>query len=165
MYIDDKFVKQYDSLITDRISKAKIHGEFFDQVKAKVYERILVSNSYDPEKGKVSTWLWNICRSVISNEVARRSRSQDVLDHPLLDINGVGSIIGKEDAGEESDELERIFNASGLSKQSIRILKKHHIEGLSMPEVAEQEDMEQRAVEQVIYRAMKTLRESVDRDV
>jgi hypothetical protein len=61
MYIDDKFVKDYDNLISDRLAKAGLTGDTFDLIKSKVYERILMSNSYDPDKGKITTWL---CKEV-----------------------------------------------------------------------------------------------------
>lgn len=166
MYIDDKFVKDYDNLISDRLAKAGLTGDTFDLIKSKVYERILMSNSYDPDKGKITTWLWNICRSVISNEVKKFNRSQDALDDVVnrVHIDDAGSVIGQEDAGSSADELERLFNVSSLSERDLRLVREHHIQGLSMPDVASKYDMETRTVEQVIYRSMKALRQAARDD-
>jgi DNA-directed RNA polymerase specialized sigma24 family protein len=79
-------------------------------------------------------------------------------------IDDAGSVIGQEDAGSSTDELERLFNVSSLSERDLRLVREHHIQGLSMPDVASKYDMETRTVEQVIYRSMKALRQAARDD-
>ena len=165
MYMDKEFVKKYDGLITSKINKAGIFGDQFDHIRAKVYERILASNSYDPNKGKITTWLWQVCRSVIANEVKKHSRSQDAMDHQPLQLDDANNIIGQEDAGTALDEIDRIMGAAiGISHRDKEIVKMSYLQNSSTVDIAEKYDMEQRAVEQVIYRAMKALRQAVKDD-
>lgn len=166
MQIDNSFVKKYDALINDRLDKAGLTGDMFDTVKSRIWERVMTSDSYDPDKGKISTWLWNICRSVISNEKKKASRSQDVLDHgELLSLDQAQVFIGSEDAGTAEDELARVFRrASSISQRDKEIVKDHYLKQMTVPEVVDKYGMEKRAVEQVIYRAMQALRKSVAED-
>ncbi len=163
--VNNGFVKKYDKLISSKLHRAGLYGDTFDHVKAKVYERILGSNSYDPNKGKVSTWLWNICRSVISNEVKKHNRSQDAMDHPSLSLDDANNIIGEGDAGTAKDEVARIMSKANLSDRDESIVRDHYMIGKTAPEIASKYDMETRTVEQVIYRAMRALRQVVADDV
>ncbi len=164
MYIDDEFVKKYDGLVKDRIERSGIRGETFDHIRSKVWERVMASESYDETRGKISTWLWQITRSVISNETKKMSRSQDALDHAALDLDDVHNRIGDEDAGDINDEITRMFDGANLSQRDQSIMRDHHLSGYSSKEIESKYGMEQRAVEQVIYRAMKALRQSVADD-
>ncbi len=163
--VNDGFVKKYDSLISSRVRRAGFYGDRFDHIKSKIYERILSSNSYDPNKGKVTTWLWNVCRSVISNEVKKHVRSQDAMDHPSLSLDDANNVIGEGDAGTAKDEVARIMSKAKLAPRDESIIRDYHMIGMTAPEIAELYDMETRTVEQVIYRAMKALRQVVADDV
>lgn len=167
MYIDDSFVQKYDALITDRLIKNGLgrNSELFDEIKGKVYERILRSNNFDPKKGSISTWLWNICRSVISNELKRKRRSQDAMDHDPADIDELTHFVGQDDAGTAKDEVDRVLRNSGLSQRDQSIVKSYWLDEMQISEVADKYSLEQRAAEQVIFRAMKALRKSVQEDV
>ena len=164
MYIDDNFVKEYDGLITKKIARSGISGELFDHIKVKIYERIMASDSFDPKKGKMSTWLWSICRSVISNEVKKHGRSQGVMDHQPLQLEDANNVIGQEDAGTAADELNRLIKKADLSERDEAILRDSHLRAITSQEIAANYGMERRAVEQVLYRAMKALRQAVDDD-
>jgi len=159
MDINDEFVRQYDQLISSHLQRAGLTGESFDDIKAKVYERILTSDNYDPDKGKISTWLWYVVRSVIRNEGKRKSRSKDALDHETVDLDSIHNIIGPEDAGTAGDELDRVFRQAPLSVRDKRMVKDYHLEEYTMAELAERYNLSLRATEQVIYRAMKALRQ------
>ena len=157
--IDDNFVKQYDGLIKERLTRLGIRDpDEFDDLHNKVYERLMTSSAYDPKRGKVSTWLWTICRSVVSNERKKASRSQDVLDQDTVDLQSASSIIGQEDAGTARDEIDRLLSASGLSPRDQRMVIAYHINGLTMQELADKYGLTLRATEQVVYRSMKALR-------
>lgn len=158
MQVDEKFVKQYDALIRKRIESAKVPMDIKEDLVGLVYERILTSNNYNPEKGKITTWLWHICNSVISNEVKKHKRSQDVLDVGKVSLEAASQVIGQEDAGTTRDELERVFDATDLSHRDKAIVKLHYIQGLTTDELAVRYDVGKRAIEQIIFRAMKALR-------
>ena len=160
MYVDDEFVRKYDKLIADRINRAKVPEDKFDEVRAEIYRRILSSDNYDPEKGAVSTWVHMICRSVISNMARKQAASRDALDH-ATDLGVARNKIGREDAGELSDELKRIFEVTNLSIRDINIVKDVHLNGYTMLEAAEKYRMKYYAVQKVVSRALKALRNAV----
>ncbi len=160
MHIDEKFVKKYDGLIKDRLTRMGFQGEQFDDIRAKVYERILRSDSYDPVRGKISTWLWQVIRSVASNEVKKAKRSQDALDHDLLSIDEAQHIIGPEDAGEARDEIKRLLDAADIVPRDKHIFKQFHLEGWTAKELALKHELSQRNVEQILFRTMKALRQA-----
>jgi RNA polymerase sigma factor (sigma-70 family) len=159
MHIDEKFVKKYDGLIKDRLDRMGITGDAFDEIRAKVYERILTSDSYDPMRGKISTWLWQVIRSVVSNERKKASRSKDALDHDLLSLDEATHIIGPEDAGEARDEIHRLIDAADIVPRDKRIFLDFHLNGYTSKDLALKHDMNQRTVEQIIFRTMQALRE------
>ena len=161
MHIDDKFIKQYDSLVVKLVKKARVHGDDFDRIKAAVWLRVMESDNYDESKGKISTWLWFVGRSAIGNELKKMSRSQDALDHIDLSLEDVSNVIGDEDAGTNLDELDRIFNSSGVSERDERIVKDIYLREMTYAEAAISNGIELEAVKKVMYRAMKALREAV----
>ena len=161
MDIDNEFVEKYGALITERIDRAGISGEFHSHVTAKIYERIITSNSYDPDRGKISTWLWQVCRSVISNEVKKQGRSQDAMDHNPIALEDANNIIGVEDAGDAAAELDRLFKNVGLSARDIAIVKAVKLHEIPPQDLADEFDLGVRAVEQIVYRAMKALKAEV----
>jgi len=159
MDIDDKFVETYDALINKRLTKAGLHGELREEIKCRIYERVLASESYDASRGKLSTWLWQICRSVISNEVKRHDRSQDVLDHqPLLTLEEASNIIGAEDAGAAEDAVSKLTKAAGVSERDADIVLAIYGHEKPYQQVADEFDMGLEAVKKVAYRTMKALR-------
>lgn len=155
---DDNFIKQYRRLIRQLLSKAGV-GEFdLDDFETLVYERLLRSWSYDPDRGPFNTWLGWVIRSVVSNERKRVSRSEDALDH-AVDLEVAANVIGAEDAGEAKDELARIINAAGLVPRDEAILRDIHLKGFTYEETAERHGMTLEAVKKVASRTMQALRE------
>jgi RNA polymerase sigma factor (sigma-70 family) len=158
MYIDESFVKKYDGLIKDRLVRMGYQGDEFDDIRGRVYERILASDSYDPERGKISTWLWQLIRSVVSNERKRLARSTDALDHNLLSLDEMTHVIGDEDAGEARDEIHRLIEKADVVPRDKRIFLDFHLNGWTAKDLALKHDMNQRTVEQILFRTMKALR-------
>ena len=158
MKIDNKFIEEYDGLIIERLVTAGLYGERQDNMKSKVYERILRSENYDPEKGELSTWLWQVVRSVLSNEFRKKRDSKDVMDNKCLTIEETGAIIGHEDAGTAADELDRIFEEAQLSERDESMMRDFYLDNCSRKDLERIYGMKDRAVEQVIYRSMKKLR-------
>jgi len=158
MDIDDEFVRQYDSLIASNLKRAGATGDRFNDLKSKVYERILTSDNYDADKGKITTWLWYITRSVIRNEGKKASRSKDALDQELVDLDSASSVIGYEDACTAGDELARLFRKAQISPRDKEMVERYHLEEYTMKELAVMYSIPLRTTEQIIYRAMKALR-------
>ena len=159
MRIDNKFIEEWDGLISKRLMAAGLYGERKENMKSKVYERVLRSESYDPERGELSTWLWQVVRSVISNEFKKMRNSKDVMDNECLTIEETGAIIGHEDAGTAADEIERIFDEAQLSERDESMMRDFYLDNCNLKDLEKLYDMKDRAVEQVIYRSMKTLRQ------
>lgn len=158
MQIDDEFVKEYDGLICDRIAKSKINQDLFDEVRALVYRRILESDNYDPDKGALSTWIYMICRSVISNTYKKHQASKDALDQNCVDLEAAKNRIGDEDAGDPADELSRIFKATNVSTRDKNITRDVYLDGYTALEVAQKYRMTHHAVQKVLVRTLKALR-------
>ena len=162
MYIDNKFVEKYDHLVDDLLRKAKIpKGETYDALKGEVWIRVMNADNYDKSKGKVSTWLWYLGRSVIGNELKKMKRSQDALDHVDTDLSGAANVIGAEDAGTARDELGRMFKASKVSKRDESIFRDIHLNQLSYKEAEIKYSIGTEAVKKVMYRVMQAMRHVV----
>lgn len=158
MNIDTEFVKQYDGMITHILLRAGARGERFDTIKSKVYERLLGSENYDPTKGKISTWLWYVVRSVIRNETKLQHRSKDALDQECAPIEEAYNVVGHEDAGTAGDEIDRMLRRAPISQRDREIFEKFHLEAYRAKELARDYDLSLRTVEQILYRVMQTLR-------
>lgn len=158
MHIDNKFVKKYDGLIKDRLNRLGVRGEEFDEIREKIYERILSSDSYDPLRGKISTWLWQVIRSVVSNERKKASRSTDALDHDLLSLDEATHFVGPEDAGTARDEIFRLIEAADIVPRDKKMFLDFHLNGYTSKDLARRHKMNQRTVEQILFRTMKALR-------
>ena len=159
MDIDDEFVKKYDGLVTKLVKQSRFSGEDFDRLKAAVWIRVIQSNNYNPDKGKVSTWLWYVGRSAIGNELKLMNRSQDALDHSSLTLEAASNVIGSEDAGTDRDELDRLFASSTVSQRDESIVKDIPLRGMTYEEAAEKHGLNFQAVKKVVFRTMKALRQ------
>jgi len=160
MDIDNEFVEKYRGLVRDRIAAHKIYDlELRDLIESRVWERVIGSNGYDPKKGAISTWLYNICRSVVSHELARKARSTDLLDQAdNLSLDEAKHYIGEEDAGTPADELDRIFKkTTSVSKRDRKMLKLAHLEGYTHKEIADKFDVSEAAVQKATHRALLAL--------
>ena len=158
MNIDNDFVKQYARLVMDRITRRTHHDpDLTDTCYAKVWERVMQSDNYDEDKGAVSTWLYYIVESVVSNEQKKRARSKDALDH-AVDLDAGNNVIGAEDAGTAEDELTRLFRNAQVSPQHMRIFKSYHLEDMSRREIAVRYGLPEETVKSILARTMKTLR-------
>ena len=159
MYIDNDFVQKYDHLIKSRLDAANLTIDQFDNFKSKIYERILESDNYDPNRGALTTWLYNICRSVISNELKKEGRSQDALDQEVLDLDSIHNKIGPEDAGDPRDEIDRLFKSITVSPRDEEIMRAVHLQGATPEEIAQEYELKITAVYKILARTMKALRQ------
>lgn len=156
--IDKDFVEEYDELINHLLHKnSNVKHWEVEDYKILVYTRLLENPSYDAERGPFTTWLGWVVKSVVSNEIKKRSRSSDALDHSV-DLDMANNVIGTEDAGTAEDELTRIFKAAQLSPRDEGIVKDIYLEDRTYQEAADRAGMDLEAVKKVVYRAMKVLR-------
>lgn len=161
MYVDDEFVKQYDDLIWERIQHAGFRDEMALEARAAIYVRILNSDNYDPEKGAVSTWIYMICRSVISN---MKIKKPDALDCTVVTIDRIKNKIGKEDVDFNSlgPMVNQLLGKAGLSRRDKELIRDHHLNGYTILEAAEKHRMTYEAAKKAIVRALKQLREAAE---
>lgn len=158
MKVDNDFVKQYGPLIRDRIRAQRVvPEEDVSDMESLVYIRLTSHPSYDSHRGPFTTWLGWVVKSVVSNEVKKKVRSTDALDH-AVDLQAAANVIGAEDAGTAKDELTRIFKAAELTRRDEGIIRDIHLEGYTYEEAAERAGMTLEAVKKVVYRAMSALR-------
>ena len=165
MYITEEFVKQYEPMVHARVhsrlkKKGLVNTDLLETIPPLVWERVLKSDNYDTSKGALSTWLYYIIESVISNEIKKKAVSQDALDHSLP-LEVANNVIGVEDAGDAKDELTRVFAAAELTRRDEGIMRDIHLEGYTYEETADRHGMGLEAVKKVAYRAMKALRDTV----
>lgn len=157
MKVDEEFVRQYKYLIRDRIRAAGVGKRNVDELESLVYERLLGHMTWDESRGKFTTWLGWVVRSVVWNWRKKKERSEDIMDADLLPLHEV-NVIGAEDAGDAKDELERIFTAAELTRRDEGIMRAVYLEGLTYEEAAEEFGLGFEAVKKVITKSMKALR-------
>lgn len=159
--IDDAFVRQYDKWVTNALIRMGVVGDDTDDYRALVYERLLEHNNYDPTKGKVTTWLNSVVRSVVSNERKKESRSQDIMDQNPVSLESVSGYIGAEDAGDARHQIDQIMRPLPISQRDREIFLKVHLKGMSHEEVGEEYGLSRMAAAKVCSRVMKLAQQSV----
>ena len=117
----------------------------------------MTHNNYDGEKAKVGTWLYMVIKSVVSNEQKKEGKSGDALDH-VEDIETKVNIIGKVDAGDAGDEVERLLKQARLSSRDKDLIRGHWIEGLNYKELGVKYNIKEATVAQALHRALTALK-------
>jgi len=154
--IDNQFVADYNKWIIEGIRRMGIRDhDAIDEYRWLVYERLLSHNNYDETKGKVTTWLNSVVRSVVSNQAKKLSRSEDVLDQTdRLGLDDAGSYFGNEDAGDTRDEIDRILGAVVASKRDKDIFLEVMLAERGRKEVAEEFGVGVEVVNKVVTRTL-----------
>ncbi|MEZ4414755.1 MAG: sigma-70 family RNA polymerase sigma factor [Gemmatimonadota bacterium] len=140
--------------------------EAAEDVTSEVFVKALRSFArYDPSKASPRTWLLRIARNAVTDHL-RALRRRGAL-HVSLDK--VPDLVSGEDSPElrlvREERVQRILNASGrLRRADQEILSLRYGSGLSNQEIAEAMDVSQNAVAVRIHRALRRLRDALDRE-
>lgn len=169
MDITDDFVDQYSNMVNARVhARLKREPDLYDAdlepvITSAVWERVLRTDNYDEDKGAVSTWLFYIIESVISNEIKKYKRSEDALDNYAQPLETAHNVIGAEDAGTAGDELTRLLDHAMrqnlVHARDVRILKDKHLGGYTAEELAKRYDLEVSTIYSILRDTMQALRE------
>jgi len=149
--IDTEFLDEYSKMISKYLWSKKLEGrDEFDNLYSMVVIKLMESvNKYDKKRGKVSTWITWVMRTVVSNYF--RHKQQDATHNALPVL---------EDMVEEfTDSLLAILrNATSLlTQEEHRLIIQHYHEGYSHREIANALGRNENAVKVQIHRARTKL--------
>lgn len=163
--IDDKFINQYKNLIYSGIRKRGINNQdMIDDIFGNVIIRIMeTKDNYNKDRGSVTTWLTLQIRSVISNYMKYRKRSEDALDRAVLlpeDLESIDSMMDEEaevDVGSAGLAYDMIYESS-LNSETKRLLYDHYIQGFAISELCKAHRKDYRTIRNMIDSGLDKLR-------
>lgn len=110
-----------------------------EEATVEVFQRVWSrAATFDPERGKVLSWILTITRSVALEVL--RTRRREASGHTSFDdapevVAGVPGPLGRAQASETADQVEQALRA--LPREQERVLRAAFFGGLSYREVAE----------------------------
>jgi RNA polymerase sigma factor (sigma-70 family) len=152
-YLYDNYAGALLGVITRIVKKAEIAEEVLQDVFLKVWDRI---DSYDPEKGKLFTWMLNVAR----NQAIDKTRSREFSKE--RQTGGLEKLVSKIDAqeqiemGVEAIGLQDLL--SKLSEDQKFVIDKHYLKGYTQSEISEEFDLPLGTVKTRMRLAMQVLR-------
>jgi RNA polymerase sigma-70 factor, ECF subfamily len=95
------------------------------------------AGNFDPDRGKLTTWLFVVARNRAIELVRARGRRPE----PREEVEPVGAVADPADLIAIADEAERIAEAlAELPESQLSVLRMAYFEGLSQAEIAERLD-------------------------
>lgn len=122
-------------------------SEVFEKVVGKYY-------TYNPEKSKLSTWLFTIVNNVIINYYKKNTHHAEPLE-----LGELASSYSLEDLVLEREQKDQLLKAIlGLPEQQRNIIALKFGAGLTNREISQMTDLTESNVGTILYRALKQLR-------
>jgi RNA polymerase sigma factor (sigma-70 family) len=159
MKVDNKFVKEFDSMIRKTLLRTGIYKHNIEDVLPLVYERIIKHDNYDSEKGPLKGWIWMVTQSTARNVMVTKGRSKDVLDQQTLGLEEVKHVFSDSNVDVEI-ELRDILRKAPISPRDKRLIKLVHLNGYTHKEAGKIEGISKEAASIALFRAMKALKDS-----
>lgn len=128
----DMIYREYHARVTSYV-RGKIQNiheaeDVVSSVFVKVYERW---DSYDPERASVSTWIYTITRSAVTDYYRKRQVHSEYADYMDADLEEI-----PEDSGDEM--LDRLADGLTRLKEKERdVIVLHYYEGYTLKQVAD----------------------------
>ncbi len=128
-------------------------------VQKTVFDAVRGRNTFDPEKGSAEEWIFGIARNNIRLEIRKRA-SRPGIDGDIstyLDLIDTAPLPDELLENKETADIVRTALTQLDDKQQM-VLRAKYIEGLSACQIAEQMEITEKAVHDLLYRARNSLR-------
>jgi RNA polymerase sigma-70 factor (ECF subfamily) len=135
------------------VKKESVAEEVVQDVFLKIWDRF---SSYDPEKGRLFTWIINVAR----NQAIDRTRSREIIkEQKTRDIENVVSRIDYENFSEQSiDGIGVTDLLKNLVEEQRFVVEYLYLKGYTQSELAEEFDIPLGTVKTRLRLAMQHLR-------
>ena len=159
-----ELVRRYQDPVYGMATRFVGRGEDGQDIAQEVFLRVFRGLEHFKGEARFSTWLyritWNLCADWL-----RRNRRPD---RQITVVEEAGSIAdGRVDLEEdllEAEQRDAVRKAlDGLDERYRSVVVLHYYQKLSYDQIAEVLDMPVKTVETRLYRARKTLRESLEK--
>ena len=150
--------RQYEKLVMANAYFITGSREDAEEIVQEVFVSVWKSrHTFNPEKGKLSTWLHRIT----VNKCLERGRQKKPVSIPIEAVN-LPDGDGVEEAAMNRDECKRVMSAVGsLDSKHRAVLVMRYFNELSYEEIARSMDIPLGTVKSRINAAVKTLREQI----
>ena len=120
--------------------------------------------SYEPTRGKVSTWLGSIAHHRAIDIIRRRRRDQDAFDRAAAEATRTAATVdGVDSAAERSWERDRLLSAlEGVPTEQRQVLMLAYFHGLTHTEIARTLNQPLGTVKTRIRLAVRKLRDALE---
>jgi len=139
-----------------------MHKEITEDLVSTVFLRVVEKfDTYNPDKGAISTWLFAIAENILIDYFRSRkiSVSLEELDsaEPSVDFEEQSSLIEDETRRELYDAL------SELDSRTRYVIAQKYFSGKSIRKIAEEKQMNESTVSTIHNRGLKKLRKVMER--
>lgn len=156
-YLYDNYSAALFGVISRIIRNEKIAEEVLQDVFLKIWDRI---SFYDPEKGRLFTWMLNVAR----NQAIDRTRSREIKnDKKTSELESFVSAIearGNEELATDAIGLDEVLNK--LPEEQSFVVRQLYIKGYTHRELADEFDIPLGTVKTRLRLAMMELRKQLD---
>jgi RNA polymerase sigma-70 factor (ECF subfamily) len=136
-----------------------------EELTSEVFVRVLTKiNSYRPERGPFSGWLFTIAHNIVVDYLRARNRRNYV----SLEVSGQRASDGEkpEEMAIHNETREKLLSAlSGLTDRERNLIAFKFSAGLTNHTIAEISGLSESNVAVILYRAMRRLRSELDGEV
>ncbi len=145
----DKYSPALYGMISRRVRNQDVAEELLQETMLKAWNKISL---YDPNKGKLFTWLSTIARNTTLDKLRlKKYQQQSNIDPIDNNANPASTIL-------LSDQIDASQLLSSLDPKYEIVLRMSYLEGYSHSEIAKELDMPLGTVKSRIRKAIKTLR-------
>ena len=156
-------LEPYVDLMYNCIRRAEIHDpDVTSDIMTTVIERIGRTNSYDPERGAITTWLPWVMRSVISNYFRDRAKSTDALDQGVVPLESLSNRM--DTSFDFNKEIIDLIQSSELHKKDKVMMILKWNDGFNLKEIADRFGVSHDSLRQRYSRAIKQLKEENEKE-
>ena len=130
-----------------------------EDVMADTFERVLRTRfRFDPRKSSEKTWVYTIATNLLRDQARRRGAEDRAMERTPAHVGGGPSDI---EIADDRDELRRALD--GLSQEEREAVALRYGADLTVPEIARVTGEKLSTVEGRVYRALRKLRDGLDR--
>lgn len=154
--------EKFETLYHDYVDKIyaflfhkTLHRETAEDLTSETFLKALQhADSYNPQKAKISTWLYSIARNAVIDFYRTRKSHADIDD--IWDIDGGEDATEEADRGKNFEALQRSMQK--LKPEQREILTMRFWQDLSYAEIAEATGKSEANVRMIISRAVKKMK-------
>jgi RNA polymerase sigma-70 factor, ECF subfamily len=160
--------KKYKKIITSNIKKKCSKNNYVDDDVSEIMMKIFSSlNSFDPQKSKFSTWVYNICKNFLINK-NKKETNNNLINNNTINVDLTYSIqntfeLSHNQTSCSYDNLNMIeFLKNKISHTDFNYLDLHYNQGYSYCEIGKEYNLSSETISNRVNYVKTKLKKEVN---